>query len=189
MTKLPRSNKDRFVLLNKEEINRALSRIAHEILEKNQADFNFSLIGIKRRGAPLAKRLQAKIKQFEGLDIETGQLDITYYRDDLSTIAESPVFKDKSIDFSITGKSVILVDDVIYTGRTCRAAIEAIFDLGRPKSIQLAILIDRGHRELPIRPDYVGKNIPTSKIEQVVVDLEEVDGLDRVYIQNQGQHE
>ncbi len=188
MTVLPTGRKDKFVLLNKEEINRALSRIAHEILEKNQSDFNFSLVGIKRRGAPLAKRLQAKIKQFEKLNIETGQLDITYYRDDLSTIAENPLFKDKSIDFSVEGKTIILVDDVIYTGRTCRAAIEAIFDLGRPKSIQLAILIDRGHRELPIRPDYVGKNVPTSKLEQVVVDLEEIDGIDQVYIQNQGQH-
>ncbi len=178
--------KKKNILLNKIEMNRAITRISHEILEKNQRDLNIALVGIKRRGVPLAQRLQNRIKEFENLDIPTGELDITFYRDDLSRISDMPIVKNNHIPFEINDRTIILVDDVLYTGRTCRAAINAIFDLGRPKSIQLAILIDRGHRELPIRPDFVGKNIPTSRQEQVFVELEEVDGIDQVGLQNRG---
>lgn len=174
------------ILLNKIEIRRAITRISHEILEKNQNDLNIALVGIKRRGVPLANRLQNRIVEFEGLDLPTGELDITFYRDDLSKISDTPIVKNNNISFDIDNRTVVIVDDVLYTGRTCRAAINAIFDLGRPKSIQLAILIDRGHRELPIRPDFVGKNIPTSKQEQVLVELEEIDGIDQVILKNNG---
>lgn len=178
--------KKKNILLNKIEMNRAITRISHEILERNQRDLDIALVGIRRRGVPLAQRLQKRIKDFEGLDIPAGELDITFYRDDLSRISDMPIVRSNQIPFEINERTIILVDDVLYTGRTCRAAINAIFDLGRPKSIQLAILIDRGHRELPIRPDFVGKNIPTSRQEQVFVEVEEIDGIDRVGLQNRG---
>lgn len=169
-------------LMNEMNLKRALTRIAHEILENNHDYSNMALVGIKRRGVPLAERLHKNIKKIEDIDLYLGELDITFYRDDLTKKFDRPVYKDNSIDFDVNDKNIILVDDVLYTGRTCRAAIEAIFDLGRPKSIQLAILIDRGHRELPIRPDYIGKNVPTSKSELVMVQLKEVDQIDSVYL-------
>ncbi len=168
------------VLLDEAAINRALTRIAHEILEKNKGIDNLCLIGIQRRGVPLAERIADKILEFEGHRPPVGVLDITFYRDDLSMLAEHPVLKGTFIDFVINEKRIVIIDDVLYTGRTCRAAIEAIFDMGRPANIQLAILIDRGHRELPIRADYFGKNVPTSRQETIKVMLEEVDGIDSV---------
>ncbi len=152
-------------LLDNATISRSLTRIAHEILEKNKGGLDLVLVGIKTRGVPLAKRLQEKIKQIEGIDVPIGELDITLYRDDLQKVVptDEPELKETNIDVDVTGKQVILVDDVLFTGRTVRAAMDAVMDIGRPAVIQLAILIDRGHRELPIRADYVGKNIPTSE--------------------------
>lgn len=159
------------LIMDADAMKRSLTRITHEILEKNKGCDNICLVGVKRRGKPLADIIAANIKKFDGSDVPSGELDINYYRDDLSPAHDSPVFGKAELDFECTGKDIIIVDDVIYTGRTVRAAIEAIFSLGRPKSIQLAVLVDRGHRELPIRPDYVGKNIPTSKGEHVNVML------------------
>ena len=170
------------VIMTEKDIERALIRISHEIIEKNRGTENIALIGIQRRGVPLAKRIAENILKFEGVKIDTGILDITFYRDDLSLLSEHPVINSTSIDFTISDKKLILVDDVLYTGRTVRAAIEAVFDLGRPAMIQLAVLIDRGHRELPIRPDYVGKNVPTSKTELIEVHIEEIDKENAVQI-------
>ena len=153
-----------------------MTRITHEIIEKNNGAKDLVLLGIHRRGMPLAAMLRENVKRFEGIDLPLGSIDISLYRDDLSELSGRPETGKSSFPCDITGKTVILVDDVIYTGRTVRAAIEAVFDFGRPKSIQLAVLIDRGHRELPIRPDYVGKNIPTSHTEIVSVMVNEYDG-------------
>ena len=159
------------VIMDEAAISRALVRIAHEIIEHNRGCSGLCLIGIKRRGEPLAKRIAHNISQIEGIELPVGALDITMYRDDLTQIADLPQLKNTYVEFSITDKKVIIVDDVMYTGRTVRAAIEAIFSMGRPAQIQLAILIDRGHRELPFKADYVGKNIPTSRNEIVKVKL------------------
>jgi len=169
-------------IMDENGIARAIARISHEIIEKNRGVEDVALIGIQRRGVLLARIISQTIKEVEGTDIPVGILDITFYRDDLSMLSEHPVINGTQIDFSITGKKIILVDDVLYTGRTVRAAIEALMDIGRPKMIQLAILIDRGHRELPIRADYVGKNVPTSKNEMVNVKLQEIDGINAVTI-------
>ena len=166
-----------------EEIDKSLKRIAYEILEKNKNGKDLVLIGIKKRGVTLAKRLSSKIKEIGGIEIPIGALDINLYRDDLSEVASQPILRKTEVPFTVRGKKVILVDDVLYTGRTIRAALDAIIDLGRPRVIQLAVLLDRGHRELPIRADYVGKNVPTSKGELVEVKLMEDDGIDEVIIQ------
>lgn len=170
------------VLMDKEMIGRALSRIAHEILEKNKGLDNLYIVGIQRRGVPLARRIARKIGEIEGHEPEVGILDITFYRDDLSKLAEHPVINGTFMPFSVEGKKLVLVDDVLYTGRTCRAAIEAIFDFGRPDVIQLAILIDRGHRELPIRADYIGKNVPTAHNEVIHVIIEEIDDAEDLVV-------
>jgi pyrimidine operon attenuation protein/uracil phosphoribosyltransferase len=169
-------------VLDKDTLSRSLMRIAHEILEKNKGIENLCLVGIRNRGVFLANRLAACITQIEQKEVLVGILDITLYRDDLTLIDSQPVVHKTEIDFDITDKNVVLVDDVLYTGRTVRAALDALIDFGRPKTIQLAVLIDRGHRELPIRADYVGKNIPTSHKETVEVHLVEVDGTDEVVI-------
>jgi pyrimidine operon attenuation protein/uracil phosphoribosyltransferase len=169
--------------MDEQGIDRALTRIAHEILEKTQGTTELALVGIRTRGVSLARRLAEKIGAFEAGAPPVGTLDITLYRDDLGLLGEQPMVKATEIPFSIQGKTVVLVDDVLFTGRTIRAALDALIDLGRPRMIQLAVLVDRGHRELPIRPDYVGKNIPTSRREAVAVLLKEHDGEDRVVIQ------
>lgn len=163
-------------LMSKEDMDRALMRIAHQICESNSGCKNVVFLGIKRRGVPLAKQLAANVKAIENTEVPVGILDITLYRDDLSELGETPILNETSIPFPVENKIVILVDDVIYTGRTARAALDAVSQLGRAQQIQLAALIDRGHRELPIRPDYVGKNIPTSNSEIVSVMVEEYDG-------------
>jgi pyrimidine operon attenuation protein/uracil phosphoribosyltransferase len=167
-------------LLDELAIKRAIARISHEIVEKNKGVDDIVLIGIKRRGMPLAERIAENIRSFEDTQVPVGSVDITFYRDDLEQSYEMPMIKDAAIDVQIKGKKVILVDDVIFTGRTVRAAIDAVFSNGRPQSIQLAVLIDRGHRELPIRADYVGKNIPTSRQELIQVELMETDGNEAV---------
>lgn len=171
-------------ILDQPAINRALTRIAHEIVEKNKGGENLLLVGIKTRGIPLAKRLQEKIMQIEDITVPIGELDITLYRDDLekATDNEEPQLNAMSINHHFKGKKVILIDDVLYTGRTVRAAMDAVMDVGRPSQIQLAVLVDRGHRELPLRADYVGKNIPTSDREIIVVRLSEIDEADHVSI-------
>ena len=166
-----------------EEIDKSLKRIAYEILEKNKNGKDLVLIGIRKRGVTLAKRLSSKIKEIGGIEIPIGALDINLYRDDLSEVASQPILRKTEVPFIVREKKVILVDDVLYTGRTIRAALDAIIDLGRPHFIQLAVLLDRGHRELPVRADYVGKNVPTSKGELVEVKLMEDDGIDEVIIQ------
>jgi len=163
-------------LMTEDAMMRALKRMTHEILEKNEGCKDVVLLGIRRRGVPLAKIIAANIKSIEGSDVEVGEIDITLYRDDLSEINVSPDIKESDVPFPVAGKTVVLVDDVIYTGRTTRAALDAVSKLGRPAQIQLAVLIDRGHRELPIRADYVGKNVPTSKNEIVSVQVKEFDG-------------
>ena len=170
------------VLLDKTAIKRTLTRISHEIIEKNKGIDNLVLVGIKSRGVPIAERIADLIEVFEGTRLEVGSVDVTLYRDDLTEISPEPRLNDKNINVPIEGKKIILVDDVLYTGRTARAAIDAIIDLGRPEMIQLAVLVDRGHRELPIRADYVGKNIPTSRKEIISVMIEEIDGEDAVKI-------
>ncbi|AIM17636.1 MULTISPECIES: bifunctional pyr operon transcriptional regulator/uracil phosphoribosyltransferase PyrR [Neobacillus] len=172
------------LVLDEQAINRALTRIAHQIIEKNKGIEDCVLVGIRTRGIHIAKRLAAKIEQIEGNPIPVGELDITLYRDDLTkkTDNQEPLVKGSDISFNISNKKVILVDDVLYTGRTVRAGLDALMDLGRPSAIQLAVLVDRGHRELPIRADYVGKNIPTSSSEKIVVELVEVDQVDQVSI-------
>lgn len=173
---------DKAEIMDEHGIYRAVTRIAHEILERNRGVKNLSLIGIQRRGVPLARMVAQKIKEVEGIDVPVGVLDITFYRDDLSMLSEHPVINGTTIDFPINDGIVVLVDDVLFTGRTVRAAIDAIMDIGRPKIVQLAILIDRGHRELPIRADYVGKNVPTSKSEVIHVKLASVDNENAVTI-------
>jgi len=162
-------------------LDRALMRISHEILEKNKGTEDLMLVGIKRRGIPIAERIAENIRRIEGVTVACDSVDISFYRDDLTQLAEMPKLNE-DVRLSVEGKRVILVDDVIYTGRTVRAAIEAIFACGRPKAIELAVLIDRGHRQLPIRPDFVGKNIPTSHTELVEVKLPEYDGDKGVYL-------
>lgn len=169
-------------LMSAEDIDRALKRIAHQIIEKNHGLTDLCLIGIHTRGVPLAKRLARHIAVIEGVEPPVGELDITLYRDDLSRIGETPTVRGSSVGFSIEDKTVVLVDDVIYTARTARAALEAVMKLGRPAKIQLCVLVDRGHTELPIRPNYVGKNIPTSVDEVVAVRLHETDDEDAVKI-------
>lgn len=169
-------------IMDEKAMGRAITRIAHEIIEKNKGVKDVVLIGIQRRGVPLAEKIAAKIKEVEDVKVPVGILDITLYRDDLSLLSEHPVINGTDIDFSITGKKIVLVDDVLYTGRTVRAAIDAIMDLGRAKMVQLAILIDRGHRELPIRADFIGKNVPTSKNEVVHVKVDKFDGVNEVVI-------
>lgn len=169
-------------VLDDKSMKRALVRIAHEIIEKNKDVEDLVIVGVKRRGYPLAKRIAKNIQNIEGQLVPVGSVDITLYRDDLSKKYDQPKIKDENIDVDVENKKVIIVDDVIYTGRTVRAAIDAIFHNGRPRMIQLAVVVDRGHRELPIRADYVGKNIPTSKNELVSVEVEEFDGVDSVKI-------
>lgn len=171
-------------IMDEAAMRRALTRIAHEIIEKNKGVDNLVLVGIKTRGIYLAQRLKERIAQIEGVELPVGELDITMYRDDLSYRYENqePVVKGSHIPVDITGMKVVLVDDVLFTGRTARAALDALIDLGRPQAIQLAVLIDRGHRELPIRPDYVGKNVPTSRSEMIAVEVTEVDGRDQVVL-------
>jgi pyrimidine operon attenuation protein / uracil phosphoribosyltransferase len=168
-------------LLTPDGIDRSLRRISHEILEKNSASLDdLALVGVLTRGVPLARRISENLQRFEGLDAPVGSLDITLHRDDLS--GDDPEVKGSSVPFDVTGKTVVLVDDVLYTGRTARAAMEALLDLGRPAAVRLAILVDRGHRELPIRADYVGKNVPTARRQRVLVNLEETDGEDGVIV-------
>jgi len=174
--------KEKAKILDADAVNRSLQRIAHEILEKNKGTKDLCLVGIRNRGAYLAQRVADCIKKIDNAVVAVGILDITLYRDDLTLIASQPVVHKTEIDFDITDKTVVLVDDVLYSGRTIRAALDALIDLGRPRSIQLAVLIDRGHRELPIRADYAGKNIPTSQQETVEVRLIETDGKDEVVI-------
>ncbi|WP_316636484.1 bifunctional pyr operon transcriptional regulator/uracil phosphoribosyltransferase PyrR [uncultured Ruminococcus sp.] len=162
-------------LMSGDDIDRALKRIAHQIIEKNHGLEKICLVGIRTRGVPLAQRLQRHIEAIEGVRVPVGELDITLYRDDLSRVGEMPEVKGSNVDFSIEDKIVVLVDDVIYTSRTARAALEAIMKLGRPSKVQLCVLVDRGHTELPIHPNYVGKNIPTSVDEVVAVRLQETD--------------
>lgn len=174
------------VLMDEQEIARALTRIAHEIIERNKGAERLALVGIHTRGVPIAERLADLIGTFEGMRPPVGKLDITLYRDDLSEIALQPVVKRTEVEFDVHGVRVVLCDDVLYTGRTARAALDALIDLGRPAVIQYAVLIDRGHRELPLRADYVGKNVPTSRQEVVKVKLEGVDGEDRVELLEAG---
>jgi len=166
-------------LLGADDIRRAVARLAHEVVERNQGVESVVLVGLRTRGLPLARRLQQRILEFEGVEVPLGELDITLYRDDVHQRAPRPL-SPTSIPVDISDKTVVLVDDVLYTGRTIRAALDALIDLGRPRAIQFVCLVDRGHRELPIRPDYVGKNVPTSRHEKVAVRLEEVDGVDEV---------
>jgi pyrimidine operon attenuation protein/uracil phosphoribosyltransferase len=167
-------------LMDKSAMERALRRISHEIIEKNKGVKDVKIIGIQRRGVPLSQEIAEHIQQVEGERPETGILDITFYRDDLSLMDAHPIVKGTDIPFNITDKKVIIVDDVLYTGRTARAAIDALMDLGRPQSIQLAVLIDRGHRELPIRADYIGKNVPTSNDEVIKVHVPGFDDKENV---------
>jgi pyrimidine operon attenuation protein / uracil phosphoribosyltransferase len=170
------------VVLDGDDMRRTLVRIAHEIVEKTPEPELLALVGIHRRGAPLAARVKDLLDELIGIDVPLGDLDIAFYRDDLRNRSDAPVVHASHIDFDIDGRTVVIVDDVLYTGRTVRAAIEAVFDYGRPGRIQLAVLADRGHRELPIRPDFVGKNLPTSRHERVNVRVEEIDGVDEVAI-------
>ncbi|HOB91096.1 MAG TPA: bifunctional pyr operon transcriptional regulator/uracil phosphoribosyltransferase PyrR [Bacillota bacterium] len=170
-------------VMDADGIRRSMVRIAHEVIERNKGVKDLAVIGIRTRGVPLAKRLAEAIRSIEHAEVPVGVLDITLYRDDLTTIAVQPVVHKTEIPFDINDKIVVLVDDVIFTGRTVRAALDALMDIGRPRSIQLAVLVDRGHRELPIRPDFVGKNVPTSKREVIGVRLNETDGEERVVIQ------
>ncbi len=179
---MPGSVRQKAVILDREGIRRALTRIAHEIIERNKGTENLALIGIRSRGVPLARRLAQRILQIEGKEVPVGMLDITLYRDDLGTLSSHPLVHMTEVDFPVEGKTIVLVDDVMFTGRTIRAALDAVMDLGRPRLIQLAVLVDRGHRELPIRADYVGKNVPTSRKEDVAVLLDETDGDEKVVI-------
>ena len=173
---------DKTVLMDSEGIRRALTRISHEIVEKNKGVENIVLVGIRTRGVPIAERLAANIEKIEEQKPPVGVLDITLYRDDLSTLAYQPIVRPTELPVDITGKTIVLVDDVLYTGRTIRAALDAIIDNGRPKTIQLAVLIDRGHRELPIRADFVGKNVPTSSKEAISVQLQSTDEAEQVML-------
>jgi pyrimidine operon attenuation protein/uracil phosphoribosyltransferase len=174
--------KEKAEIVDADGLRRIVTRIAHEIVERNKGVEDLVLVGIRRRGVPLATRMAEKIKEFEGKAPFEGSLDITLYRDDLSTVSHQPVVGSSEIPVDITNKVIVLVDDVLYTGRTVRAAMDALIDFGRPRSIQLAVVIDRGHRELPIRADFVGKNVPTSSREVIGVKLAEIDGVDSVVI-------
>jgi pyrimidine operon attenuation protein / uracil phosphoribosyltransferase len=174
--------KEKAEIVDADGLRRIVTRIAHEIVERNKGVDDLVLVGIRRRGVPLANRMATKIREFEGRLPALGSLDITLYRDDLSTVAHQPVVGATEIPVDINGKIVVLVDDVLYTGRTVRAAMDALIDFGRPRSIQLAVVIDRGHRELPVRADFVGKNVPTSKKEVIGVKLQEIDSVDSVVI-------
>lgn len=169
-------------LIDEKGLDRTITRLAHEILERNKGTENLVLVGIRTRGAPLAQRIADKIRQIEGIDVPLGTLDITLYRDDFRRRLRQPVVQTTDIPFDLDDKNVVLVDDVLYTGRTTRAALDALMDFGRPSRIQLAVLVDRGHRELPIKADFVGKNVPTSIGEEVRVHLKEVDGEDAVLL-------
>jgi pyrimidine operon attenuation protein / uracil phosphoribosyltransferase len=173
------------VVMDADRIGRTLTRIAHEILERNKGVDDLALIGVRRRGVPLARRLARSLKEITGDEIPTGALDITLYRDDLmrNPVAAQPVVRRTEIPFSIDNRKILLVDDVLYTGRTTRAALDALIDFGRPKAIQLIVLVDRGHRELPIKADYVGKNLPTSSDQSVQVRLQEIDDVDEVLLE------
>ena len=172
------------IVFSSKDISRAVTRITHEILEKNKGVNNLALVGIRTRGVALAQRIKNKINTIENVEIDFGILDITLYRDDLSSGKINTIIEKTNIPFPLDGKQIVLIDDVLFTGRTIRAAIDALIDFGRPSTIQLGVLIDRGHRELPIRPDYVGKNIPTSKNNRVQVLLSEEDGVDEVRIKD-----
>ncbi len=170
------------VIMNEVEVNRAIKRMAHEVLEANNGTGDLVVLGIQRRGVPLAAMLQEAIKGVENVELPMGAIDITFYRDDLSKLGPSPKVATTEMPIDVTDKVVILVDDVLYTGRTVRAALDVIMDWGRPRAIQLAVLVDRGHRELPIRPDFVGKNVPTSQKEVIKVKVEEIDGSQEVVV-------
>ena len=178
MSRLVKKN----VIMDAEAMRRAIVRIAHEIIEKNKGVENIIMVGIRTRGVPLAQRIAKEIENIENVKVPVGFLDITLYRDDLSTLAYNPIVHGTELDFNIRGKVIILVDDVLYTGRTIRAALDALIDMGRPKAIELAVLIDRGHKELPIRADFVGKNVPTAQKEIIDVTLMESDKVDEVVI-------
>src|ERR1700685_1698415 len=169
-------------LMSASEIERTLVRLAHEIVEKNDGSENLGLVGIKRRGVPLAERLAKIIEKIEKAPVDTGVLDISFYRDDLSTAGPRPIVEKGELGFDVTGRDIILMDDVLYTGRTIRAALDALFDYGRPKSVQLLVLIDRGHRELPIEATFTGRTVPTSRREIIEVKLNEVDGQEQVLL-------
>jgi pyrimidine operon attenuation protein/uracil phosphoribosyltransferase len=171
--------------MDADRIGRTLARIAHEIVERNKGVDDLALVGVRTRGVPIARRLARALREITGQDVPTGALDITLYRDDLmgASVGVAPLVRKTEIPFSIDGRTIVLVDDVLYTGRTTRAAMDALTDFGRPKSIQLVVLVDRGHRELPIKADYVGKNVPTSRQESVQVKLRELDGVDEVVLQ------
>lgn len=173
---------DKIVLMDAEGIRRALTRIAHEIVERNKGVGKVLLVGIRTRGVPIAERIADEIARIEGEKLPVGILDITLYRDDLSTLSYQPIVHPTDLPVDITGKTIILVDDVLYTGRTIRAALDALIDMGRPKKIQLAVLVDRGHRELPIRADFVGKNVPTASREAVSVQIGGIDAEEKVVI-------
>ncbi|MFI4985030.1 MAG: bifunctional pyr operon transcriptional regulator/uracil phosphoribosyltransferase PyrR [Solirubrobacterales bacterium] len=170
------------VVLREGDVQRALTRIAHEISERNPQARGLSVVGIHRRGAFLAQRLKDSLEELLDTEVPLGDLDIGFYRDDVASRPDAPIVHASHIDFDVTGRTVVIVDDVLFTGRTVRAAIEALFDYGRPERVQLAVLADRGHRELPIRPDYVGKNLPTARAEHVFVRVRELDGVDEVAI-------
>jgi pyrimidine operon attenuation protein/uracil phosphoribosyltransferase len=180
------------VLLDAEQVARTLSRVAHEIIERNDDLESVALVGIHTRGVPLAQRLRRLVEERSGVELELGQLDITFHRDDVHVRSGSaprrpqPIVRDTRLEFELEGRTVILVDDVLYTGRTIRAAIDALIEYGRPDRVQLAVLADRGHRELPIRPDYVGKNLPTARGDRVQVELNEIDEIDRVVLVTEG---
>jgi pyrimidine operon attenuation protein / uracil phosphoribosyltransferase len=173
------------VLMDGERMGRTLTRIAHEIIERNRGIDDIALVGVRTRGVPIAKRLAGILREIAGQDVATGALDITLYRDDLmkNVVGPQPIVRRTEIPFSIDGRHIVLVDDVLYTGRTIRAALDALIDFGRPSTIQLMVLVDRGHRELPIKADYVGKNVPTSRRETIHVRLAEIDGQDEVLIE------
>jgi pyrimidine operon attenuation protein/uracil phosphoribosyltransferase len=173
---------DEKVVLREDDMRRALTRIAHEVAERNAGDANVAVVGIHRRGAILAARMREALRTLLSGEVPLGDLDIGFYRDDVAQRPEAPVLHSSHIDFDVDGRTIVIVDDVLYTGRTVRAAIEALFAYGRPQRVQLAVLADRGHRELPIRPDYVGKNLPTSRAERVNVRVAELDGVDEVGI-------
>jgi pyrimidine operon attenuation protein/uracil phosphoribosyltransferase len=170
-------------VMEPDDVRRALTRIAHEVLERDRGVSDVVLVGIADRGDDLARRLAHEIRRIEGAEIPVGVLDITFYRDDIGMRAEAPEVHETRIPFDVSGKTVVLVDDVLYTGRTIRSAMDALMDLGRPRKIQLAVLVDRGHRELPIRADFVGKNVPTSRADEVRVMIDEVDGQDGVVVE------
>ena len=176
------------VVMDADRMSRTLTRIAHEILERNKDIDDLAIVGVRRRGVPLARRLARSLREISGHDVPTGALDITLYRDDLmrTPVAPQPLVRRTEIPFSIDARKILLVDDVLYTGRTTRAALDALIDFGRPKAIQLIVLVDRGHRELPIKADYVGKNLPTAPEQSVQVKVQEVDGTDEVVLEDGG---